>query len=368
MAKYHITGIFVVANPAEAATEVFTSALHGQTGVDTAVVVTPSSVEPSVLENIGRLFEEAGIEYQHIAWDQDESLATGLADVVATSQETARMAETQSWLWFITDDGVVNETTLANQLKAVEISPSVAVAGAKQLSDRHLINVGLTVARNGDVLSMIEPGELDQGQYDHRTDTFAVSLLGMLIKTDVWVDLEGFDTLTPELAQTVDVCWRARLAGHRVAVVPSAEVQHETAAVEPDIADAWAASRWLRLKHTGLFGFIGGWIWGWFAALGVLLAGLFVKDPGTGVAQARGIIRTLMRPVALWSSQKEARSSRTRPYDAVAELRPSRARVRDHRRSVLEVSVPDRVVGDGTGSSSTPQQATGGHDDFEELA
>ena len=368
MAKYHITGIFVVANPAEAATEVFTSALHGQTGVDTAVVVTPSSVEPSVLANIGRLFEEAGIEYQHIDWDQDESLATGLADVVATSQETARMAETQSWLWFITDDGVVSETTLANQLKAVEISPSVAVAGAKQLSDRHLINVGLTVARNGDVLSMIEPGELDQGQYDHRTDTFAVSLPGMLIKTDVWVDLEGFDTLTPELAQTVDVCWRARLAGHRVAVVPSAEVQHETAAVEPDIADAWAASRWLRLKHTGFFGFIGGWIWGWFAALGVLLAGLFVKDPGTGVAQARGIVRTLMRPVALWSSQKEARSSRTRPYDAVAELRPSRARVRDHRRSVLEVSEPDRVVGDGTGSSSTPQQATGGHDDFEELA
>src|SRR5690625_1965521 len=208
------------------------------------------------------------------------------------------MAETQSWLWFITDDGVVNETTLANQLKAVEISPSVAVAGAKQLSDRHLINVGLTVARNGDVLSMIEPGELDQGQYDHRTDTFAVSLPGMLIKTDVWVDLEGFDTLTPELAQTVDVCWRARLAGHRVAVVPSAEVQHETAAVEPDIADAWAASRWLRLKHTGFFGFIGGWVLGWCGGRGGLLAGLLYKDPGHGVALPRGISRTLMPPVA----------------------------------------------------------------------
>lgn len=368
MAKYHVTGVFVVANPAEAATEVFTSALQGQAGVDTAVVVTPSNVEPAVVENLSKLFAAAGLEYQHVVWDQEASLAAGLADVVAESQETARMADAQSWLWFITDDGVVTETTLANQLKAVEISPSVAITGAKQLSDRHLINVGLTVAHNGDVLSMVEPGELDQGQYDHRTDTFAISLPGMLIKSDVWAHLDGFDPLTPELAQTVDICWRARLAGHRVAVVPAAEVQHESAAVEPGIANAWAAARWLRLKHTGFFGFIGGWLWGWFAALGMLIAGLFVKDPATGAAQASGIVRTLTRPVALRRSRKKARASRTRPYDAVAELRPSRARVRDYRRSVLEISEPDRVIGDGTGSSMTPHQATGGHDDFEELA
>ena len=368
LAKYHITGIFVVTNPSEATTEAFTSALHGQAGVDTAVVVTASKLESPVMEKLDRLFEEAGVDYQHVVCDQDQSLAAGLADVVATSQESACKAEAESWLWFIADDGVVTETTLANQLEAVEISPSVAVAGAKQLSDRHLINVGLTVAHNGDVLSMIEPGELDQGQYDHRTDTFAVSLPGMLMKTQVWIDLQGFDPLTPLWAQTVDICWRARLAGHRVAVVPAAEVQHQTASFEPEITTAWETSRWLRLKHTGFFGFLGGWIWGWLATLGALLVGLFVKDPGTGVAQARGILRTLTSPVALAQSRKKASRSRTRPYDAVDELRPSRARVRDHRRSVLEVSEPDRVIGDGTGSSLTPQQATGGHDDFEELA
>src|SRR5699024_2007654 len=135
------------------------------------------------------------------------------------------------------------------------------------------------------------------------------------------------------------------------------------ASFEPEITTAWETSRWLRLKHTGFFGFLGGWIWGWLATLGALLVGLFVKDPGTGVAQARGILRTLTSPVALAQSRKKASRSRTRPYDAVDELRPSRARVRDHRRSVLEVSEPDRVIGDGTGSSLTPQQATGGHDE-----
>lgn len=368
MAKYHITGIFVVDDPAQATTEVFTSALYGTTEVDTAVVVTPPSTDPAVLENLGKLVGEAGLEYHHIERDQQHTLAAQLTEAVAESQQTARLADAQSWLWFLTGDGVVTETTLTNQLKAVEISPSVAIAGAKQLSDRHLINVGLTVAHNGDVLSMIEPGELDQGQYDHRTDTFAVSTSGMLIKADVWASLDGFDPLTPETVQGVDLCWRARLAGHRVAVVPSAEVQHDTSVVEPPVSEAWAAARWLRLKHTGFFGMLGGWIWGWFAALIMLVAGLLVKDPSTGAAQAAGTVRTLTSPVALLRSRKNAGTSRTRPYDTVTELRPSRARVRDYRRSVLEVAEPDRVIGDGTGSSLTPQQATGGHDDFEELA
>ena len=368
MAQYHITGIFVLTNPASVTTEVFTAALHGQTGLDTAVVVTSPNVDQAILGNLEKLFGEAGLEYHHVVHHEGQPLAAELAEVVSDAQEPARQAGAQAWLWFLTEDGVVAHDALANHLKAVEVSPSVAIAGAKHLSARHLLNVGLTVAPNGDVLTMIEPGEMDQGQYDHRTDTFAVALPGMLMKSEVWTDLGGLDPLTPTLVQDVDLCWRTRLAGHRVAVVPTAEVQHASATEQPAVADSWAAARWLRLKHTGFFGLVGGWLWGVLATLGVLIAGLFVKDPASGLAQARGIVRTLSRPIALLKSRKAARATRTRSYDALAELRPSRSRVRDYRRSVLEVSEPDRVIGDGTGSSRTPQQATGGHDDFEELA
>src|SRR5699024_11946761 len=92
-----------------------------------------------------------------------------------------------------------------------------------------------------------------------------------------------------------------------------------------------------------------------------------LKDPATGLAQARGIVRTLSRPFTLLKSRKAARVTRTRSYDAITKLRPSRSRVRDYRRPVLEISEPDRVIGDGTGSALTPHQATGGHEDFEEL-
>lgn len=367
MAKYHVTGVFLLEDPAQVSTDVFTSVLHGQVGLDTAVVVTNTDVESALSENLGKVMDEAGVEHHLVVRDAKHTLAEQLTEVLATS-ETANRPDTQSWLWFLTEDTCVSPDSLAKQLQAVEISPSVAIAGAKQLSDRHLINVGLSVAHSGEIVSLIEPGELDQGQYDHRTDVFAVSLPGMLIQRELFDELDGFDPHTPELAQTVDLCWRARLAGHRVAVVPAAEVQHPTLPTEPPIADTWEASRWLRLKHTGVLGLMFGWLWGLLSALGVLAAGLFVKDPGTGAAQAAGIFRPLRRPAALAASRKAARATRTRPFDAVDDLRPSRTRVRDFRRSVFEGGDTDRVIGDGTGVSDAPQEATGGHDDFDELA
>jgi hypothetical protein len=365
LTTYHVTGVFLLEDPASATTEIFTSAIAGPVGIDAAVVVTDSTVESAILDNLDRLMSESGVSYHHIVRDTARPLSAQLSELVASYQ---LRPDTQSWLWFLTDDTFVCESSLARQLQAVEISPSVAVAGAKQLANRQLINVGLSVAHSGEIVSLIEPGELDQGQYDHRTDVFAVSLPGMLIQSELFDQLGGFDPYTPEVAQTVDLCWRARLAGHRVAVVPAAEVQHQAVPEEPPIADTWEASRWLRLKHTGVFGAIGGWLWGFLAALGVMLTGLFVKDPGTGTAQATGILRTLGRPMQLVSSRRAARKTRTRPFDAVDELRPSRARVLDYRRSLFEGGDTDRVIGDGRGVSDTPQEATGGHDDFDQLA
>ena len=365
MATYHVTGVFLLEDPAQVSTDVFTAAITGKVGIDAAVVLTDPAQDPAVLGNLERLMAEAGVDYAHVVRDHHQTVATQLAHVLDTDQQPA---DAQSWLWFLTQDTVVSATSLASQLQAVEISPSVAIAGAKQLADRQLIDVGLSVAQNGEIVSLIEPGELDQGQYDHRTDVFAVSLPGMLIQQDLFATLDGFDLNTPVAAQTVDLCWRARLAGHRVAVVPAAEVQHANVPAATPVTDSWEASWWLRLKHTGIFGVIAGWLWGVVVTVGVVLAGLVVKDPATGTARARGIARTLGRPLTLLTARRAAQQTRTRPFHVVDELRPSRARVRDYRRSVLEGADTHTVIGDGTGVSAVPQEATGGHDDFDELA
>ena len=139
MAKYHVTGIFLVEDPEHATTEVFTSAINGTVGIDAAVVVTEPTGESAILDSLDRLMTEAGVEYQHVVRDANSSLAEQLHDVVSPGQERNNV---QSWLWFLTDDTMVSQNSLASQLQAVEISPSVAIAGAKQLADRRLIDVG----------------------------------------------------------------------------------------------------------------------------------------------------------------------------------------------------------------------------------
>ena len=127
------------------------------------------------------------------------------------------------WIWLLHDDAAPAPEALAELLRAVERAPSVTVAGCKQLdwhSERRLMDVGLSTSRWAERLTLIEADELDQGQYDGRSDTFAVNSAGMLVRRDVWEDLGGFDPALPGSGDDVDFCWRNRLAGHRVVVVP----------------------------------------------------------------------------------------------------------------------------------------------------
>ena len=109
----------------------------------------------------------------------------------------------------------------------MERAPSVTVAGCKQLdwhTERRLIDVGLSTSRWAERLTLIDADELDQGR-QRRSDTFAVNSAGMLVRRDVWEDLAA-STCTAGSGDDVDFCWRNRLAGHRVAVVPGARMFH----------------------------------------------------------------------------------------------------------------------------------------------
>ena len=82
------------------------------------------------------------------------------------------------WIWLLHDDAAPAPEALAELLAAVERAPSVTVAGCKQLDwheERKLIDVGLSTSRWAERLTLIDADELDQGQYDGRSDTFAVT-------------------------------------------------------------------------------------------------------------------------------------------------------------------------------------------------
>lgn len=143
-----------------------------------------------------------------------------------------------TWIWLLHDDSAPEPGALAEQLRAVEHSAAVAIAGAKQRrwdldgdSDGLLLEVGFTISPLGRRMTGIDEHEIDQGQHDAREDVFAVGLAGALVRTSVWTTLGGTDPEYGVFGDGLDLCRRARLAGHRIVVVPRAVVRHAQASL-----------------------------------------------------------------------------------------------------------------------------------------
>lgn len=130
------------------------------------------------------------------------------------------------WLWLLGADNAPDSDALAALLSEIEISPSVAVAGPKQMQwadPGYIYSFGDTMTPSGAAVEIAEP-ELDQAQYDRESDVLAVAAGGMIVRRRLWDELKGFDSGLPAVDDALDFCVRARLAGHRVVLVPGARI------------------------------------------------------------------------------------------------------------------------------------------------
>lgn len=312
------------------------------------------------------------VTHDHRKGGMGAAVAAGLAALspAADSPDEAK----SEWIWLLHDDAAPAPEALAELLNAVERAPSVTVAGCKQLDwheERKLIDVGLSTSRWAERLTLIDADELDQGQYDGRSDTFAVNSAGMLVRRDVWDQLGGFDPALPGSGDDVDFCWRNRLAGHRVVVVPAARMFH--VAHRPHALGNPAAARkaqvHLRLKHAPL----------WLVpvhAVGALLGSIFrlvlsivLKDPGHGITQLGATLAALGRPGALAGARRSARRTRRIRRSVIRKLQTPRREVWSHRRSLMEALGSDDTAADELEQDPLAHQPTGDSaDDFAALA
>lgn len=141
-------------------------------------------------------------------------------------QGTPPESSSDEWLWLLGHDNAPASDALSALLGAVEVAPSVAIAGPKlmQWDDPKVIaSFGETMTALGRSVEMVS-GELDQAQHDIQSDQLGVAAGGMLVRRSVWSALGGFDPALPSADAALDFCIRARLAGHRVVGVPSARV------------------------------------------------------------------------------------------------------------------------------------------------
>lgn len=89
-----------------------------------------------------------------------------------------------------------------------------------------LLSVGLGADHLGVCHPLVEPGELDQGQHDAAREVFVAPSAALLVRTDLWRALGGFEPSLGSPGEDLDLSWRAHLAGARVVVAPQARARH----------------------------------------------------------------------------------------------------------------------------------------------
>ena len=89
-----------------------------------------------------------------------------------------------------------------------------------------LQSMGLSSDRMGSAVPLVPAGEYDQGQHDTVSEVLAVPGACMLIRTEVFDSLGGFDEAMTFYGEDMDLCRRANLAGEEVLIVPGAVARH----------------------------------------------------------------------------------------------------------------------------------------------
>lgn len=321
------------------------AAVRAQTTSPHALVVVDAATGDASREHSGLQLGDARFVAAPRARSFGEAVDAALASV-----------DPGTWLWLLHDDSAPAPDALAELLRAVEHSSAVAVAGPKQ--ERwvpgtgtepappfepgvvgRLVEVGVTTTPLGRRMTGIDDDEIDQGQHDAREDVLAVGLAGALVRRAVWQELGGTDPELGPFGDGLDLCRRARLAGHRVIVVPSAVVRHAQASLlglrdrrrgssglgQPDPDSSYVARRRSQL-HARLVGVAAPWLP--FVSVAMVVAApfhamyrLLVKQPGHARDELVAPLWALVRIGAVVRARRRARRTRRLPRRTLRPLR-----------------------------------------------
>ncbi len=247
------------------------------------------------------------------------------------------------WIWLLHDDAAPAPNALQLLLEATERATTATVVGCKQLdwdNRRRLVDVGLWANTRFERFTLVGLDEQDQGQYDNKSDVFAVNTAGMLVRRDIFDKLGGFDADVPGPGDDVDFCARIRLTGGRVLVVPAARmfhVVHRADALGSAVA-ARKASIFLRLKHAPTWAVPLIAVGTFFAAFYWLIAGFVLKAPGHAIRMFAATLAGVMRPVQVAHSRQSLAAQRTKPRSVhrgvLVDDRTARAHLKMLRESV----------------------------------
>ena len=309
------------------------------------------TVEPSrilVLET-SRTETSAAPSFETLRLNHKTSFATAI-DVAV------KHLATDGYLWILHDDSAPDADALEKLLKEVELSPSLAVVGPKQVDwdDPKLIKqMGLTLTRGGKLFNRVR-GEFDQGQHDHLEDVMAVGTAGALVNLDKFNQLGGFDPKAPPLAADVDFSIRARLSGGRVAIAPASKIAHQMLSMNGKRPKSWLggtpakairhAEFYLALSYASFIGFVLGWL----LLIPYAILNSFVllvrKRAGAIPAELAAAGTTFMQLARIISSRSRIRRTTSAKLSSLATLRATRQELKSSNQRAEDQEVSKQLL------------------------
>ena len=227
--------------------------------------------------------------------------------------------EGAAFLCFVHDDVALDQSAIRLMVEEAYRS-NAAICGPKLVEfDRPevLLDVGRAIDRLGGTHTGIEPGELDQEQHDAVRDVFYVSSATMLVRADLFSTLGGFDPDAFPGSEDLDLCWRARIAGARVMVVPDAWVQHHEVANQRTTGDRVEIRDRARRRVRTVFTCYSFLSLIWIVPFGIVvsmleaLAFMFSRRRTEAFAEARAWWWNLLRPGQVRKARRRAQKHRT---------------------------------------------------------
>ncbi|POH64083.1 hypothetical protein C3B61_13450 [Cryobacterium zongtaii] len=271
----------------------------------------------------------------------DSALSFGAA-ISAATRVMSPPAGDHELLWLLAQDSAPAPGALESLIGALEVAPSVAVAGPKVMewvADDYIHDFGESMTPYGATVTLVE-SELDQEQHDGMSDVLAVSAGGMLVRHSVWDKLGGFDPALPIVDDSLDFCVRVRLAGHRVSVVAAARVSSAGDGVAgPDGSSRGRASRrraraersaqlHRRLVYAPAWALPVHWIslipLAFLRAIGNLLR----KEPGSILGEFAAAFAAAFQGGRVLTARRRLAATRTLAWSSISSLRVSAAEVR----------------------------------------
>ena len=325
-----VTAILVVHDGATWLPQVVAAIASQSRAPERALAVDTGSVDGSA-----KLL--SGARIKSIPSERGEGFGTAISEAVATLPPCESEDE---WLWLLHDDSAPDQNALKNLLEAVEDRPNVAMVGPKILgwhNRTHLLEVGISIARNGARWTGLEDDEYDQGQHDGIFEVLSVSTAGALIRRSVFEELGGFDEKLDLFRDDVDFGWRIHTAGQTVLVNTDAVLYHAQAAATErrsvDVDEAFLNRPHLLDRRNAAYVLLTNSTWWMLPLISLQLLGaailraigyLFAKLPGYASDELLALFRLVIRPDQVRAGRKWRKADRLVSPRIVTRFMPSR--------------------------------------------